>query len=138
MSCHLSRDLFPKRDQWRLISRVILAHLTLQLRRGEDASRYNVIQRLAYVAVVLVLAPLAILTGATMSPAIDAAAPWLLDVFGGRQSARTLHFIVAALLVVFVFVHIVMVVLSGFFTNVRAMITGWYSLKGRASNYDTE
>jgi thiosulfate reductase cytochrome b subunit len=71
-----------------------------------------------------VLLPLMVLSGLTMSPAMNAAWPWLLDLFGGRQSARSVHFIVAALLVLFILVHLVMVVLAGPLSGVRAMITG--------------
>jgi thiosulfate reductase cytochrome b subunit len=63
-----------------------------------------------------------------MSPAVAAAAPWLLDVFGGRQSARTIHFLLTVLFVLFVVVHVMMVLLSGFLNNMRSMITGWYSV----------
>ena len=77
---------------------------------------------------IFVLLPAMLLTGLTMSPAIDAAAPWLLDLFGGRQSARTIHFATGSLLVLFVLVHVLMVVLSGFVNNIRSMVTGWYSL----------
>jgi thiosulfate reductase cytochrome b subunit len=100
----------------------------LRFPRGPAAARYNVLQRLAYLGVVFVLAPLVILTGLTMSPAINAAMPWLLDVFGGRQSARTIHFIIAVLFVSFVVVHVTLVALSGFLNNLRSMITGWFSI----------
>jgi thiosulfate reductase cytochrome b subunit len=76
--------------------------------------------------VFFVLFPLIILTGLTMSPGMDAAWPWLLDIFGGRQTARTIHFIVMVLLVLFFVVHIVMVVLAGPVNELRSMITGWY------------
>jgi thiosulfate reductase cytochrome b subunit len=72
-----------------------------------------------------------VLAGLTMSPGADAAMPWLLDLFGGRQSARTVHFIVAGLLVAFVIVHVFMVLVSGAINNMRSMITGWYSLQPR-------
>ena len=77
---------------------------------------------------VFVLIPLQILTGLTMSPAMDAAWPWLADVFGGRQSARSIHFICAMLLVLFFLVHILMVALVGPINEVRSMITGRYRL----------
>jgi thiosulfate reductase cytochrome b subunit len=69
-----------------------------------------------------------VLTGLAMSPAMSAAWPWLLDLFGGRQSARSIHFIVAFLLVLFFLVHIVMVILAGPFNELRSMITGRYRL----------
>ena len=72
--------------------------------------------------------PLMIFTGLTMSPGIDAGWPWLLDIFGGRQSARSIHFICAFLLVAFVVVHLAMVVLAGPVNEIRSMITGWYRL----------
>ena len=75
-----------------------------------------------------VLLPLIVLTGLTMSPAMDAAWPWLLDLFGGRQSARSIHFIAAMLLVAFIVVHLVMVVLAGPLNEIRSMITGRYRL----------
>jgi len=83
-----------------------------------------------------VLAPLAVLTGLTMSPGVVAAAPWLLDIFGGRQSARTVHFIVTALFVLFVAVHVVMVLMTGFVNNMRSMMTGWYAVAGRTFGDD--
>ena len=76
----------------------------------------------------MVLIPLMILTGLTMSPGMDATWPWLLDLFGGRQSARSIHFITAWLLVGFIVVHLVMVVLAGPINEVRSMITGRYRL----------
>jgi thiosulfate reductase cytochrome b subunit len=76
--------------------------------------------------VVFVLLPLMILTGLTMSPGVDSAAPWLLEIFGGRQSARTIHFIAASLIVLFILVHLIEVLLSGVFNELRSMITGWF------------
>jgi thiosulfate reductase cytochrome b subunit len=73
-----------------------------------------------------VLIPLVILTGLTMSPGMDAAWGWLVDVFGGRQSARSIHFICAFLIAGFILVHLIMVVLAGPLNEIRAMITGWY------------
>ena len=73
-----------------------------------------------------ILFPLIILTGLTMSPGMDAAWPWLLDIFGGRQTARTIHFVVMVLLVLFFIVHIIMVLLAGPLNELRSMISGWY------------
>jgi thiosulfate reductase cytochrome b subunit len=87
-----------------------------------------VLQQLAYLLVVFVLFPLMILTGLTMSPGIDSAAPQLLTMFGGRQTARLIHFAAASGLVLFVIVHLVMVLVSGVWNNLRSMITGWYDL----------
>jgi thiosulfate reductase cytochrome b subunit len=87
-----------------------------------------VLQQLAYFAVVFVLFPIMILTGLTMSPGVDSAAPQLLTLFRGRQTARLIHFLAASGLPLFVVVHLTMVVLSGARNNVRSLITGWYDL----------
>ena len=86
------------------------------------------LQKLSYVGVIFGLLPLMVLTGLTMSPGIDAAWPWLLDLFGGRQSARSIHFICAGLLAGFIVVHLVMVLLAGPLNELRSIITGWYRL----------
>jgi len=127
---HLSRDLLPRTAELkpRHILREVKDHATLRFAKGEAARNYNVLQKLTYLGVLVVLIPLMILTGLTMSPAMDAAWPWLLDLFGGRQSARSIHFIVAFLLVLFFVVHIVMVVLTGPINEVRSMITGRFRL----------
>jgi thiosulfate reductase cytochrome b subunit len=88
--------------------------------------RYNVLQKASYIGVIFVLLPLLILTGLTMSPGMNAAWPWLLDLLGGRQSARSLHFIAAFALVAFFLVHILMVILAGPLNELRSMITGRY------------
>jgi thiosulfate reductase cytochrome b subunit len=128
VSGHFRRDLAPARDQLR--PRHILAdiwdHLRLRRPRGEAARRYNLLQRLAYLTVILVLLPVMLLSGLTMSPAVTAAAPFLFDLFGGRQSARTMHFIVANLLVLFVLVHVLEMLIAGAFNGMRSMITGRY------------
>ena len=96
-------------------------------RPATAALSYNILQKLSYVGVIFVLLPLMILTGLTMSPAMDAAWPWLLDLFGGRQSARSIHFICAiAASLAFILVHLVMVVLAGPMNEIRSMITGRY------------
>ena len=86
------------------------------------------LQKIAYGGVLFVLLPAMILSGLAMSPALDAAWPWLIDLFGGRQSARSIHFIAAMGLVLFFLVHMAMVVLAGPINEVRSMITGWYRL----------
>ena len=100
--------------------------MRLKFPKGEEAKRYNVLQKLAYLLVALILLPLMLLTGLAMSPGMDAAFPFLLDMFGGRQSARTIHFIAASGIVIFVVVHLVMVLISGVWNNLRSMITGRY------------
>ena len=130
-SGHFRRDLAPAASELR--PRRILAqvwdHVRLRTPRGEAAKRYNVLQKLAYIAVIFVLLPVMVLTGLTMSPAVTAAAPVLFDIFGGRQSARTIHFLAANLLVLFVLVHVVQVVISGAFNGMRSMITGRYVVR---------
>lgn len=103
-------------------------HARLRFPTGAAALKYNILQKLAYVGVIFVLLPLIILTGLTMSPNLNAGLTPLLDLFGGRQSARSLHFIAAILLVGFFVIHMVMVVLAGPFNEVRSMITGRYRL----------
>jgi thiosulfate reductase cytochrome b subunit len=99
-------------------------HTRLRFGNKMHASSYNIIQKFSYIGVIFLLLPLLILTGITMSPAMNAAWPWLLDLFGGRQSARSLHFIGAALMTLFVVAHLIMVLLSGPITGIRSMITG--------------
>lgn len=127
---HVRRDLHITRAEWspRHILADVIDHARLRFPTGVAALRYNVLQKLAYCSVLFGLIPLAILTGLTMSPGFNAVAPWLLDLFGGRQSARSLHFLAALGLVLFVFVHLAMVVLAGPVNEVRSMVTGWYRL----------
>jgi thiosulfate reductase cytochrome b subunit len=123
---HIRKDLHVRRTEWslRALWNDIKNHA--QLRFGDDhgAGHYNIMQKFSYIGVIFILLPLLILTGITMSPAMNAAWPWLLDVFGGRQSARSLHFIAAALLTLFVVVHLIMVLLSGPINGIRSMVTG--------------
>jgi len=131
LSGHFRRDLAPAADQLRV--RHILAdvwdHVRLRVPRGEAARRYNVLQKLAYLTVVFLLLPIMVLSGLTMSPAVTAALPGLLDLFGGRQSARTIHFLVADLMVLFVLVHVIEVLLAGVVNGMRSMITGRYVIR---------
>jgi len=129
---HIRRDLHIAAAEWRPahIWHDVTQHARLRFPTGAAALRYNVLQKLAYAAVLFVLLPLAIVTGLAMSPGMDAAWPWLTELWGGRQSARSLHFIAAFALVGFVLVHLVMVVLAGPFNEVRAMVTGRYRLPG--------
>ena len=130
LSRHFFRHLLPTRDDWRGIGQEIKGHLLFRHAQGEEATRYNVLQKLAYIAVLFVLAPLILLTGLSMSPMIDAAFPSLLHLFGGRQGARTLHFIACFSFVGFIAIHVVQVMITGFFNNMRSMITGWFAIKG--------
>lgn len=126
VSGHVKRELVPSRAELspRHLGRDLLNHLRLRFPVGDAAKHYNSLQKLAYLGVIFVLAPLMLGTGLTMSPGMDAAFPWLLDLFGGRQSARTLHFLTATLIVVFILVHLIMVLLAGPLNELRSMITG--------------
>ena len=134
-SRHLERDLVPTRSELRGIGRSFIDHLRLKHPTGEAAKRYNVLQSLTYLVVVFGLLPLVVIAGLAMSPRLGAAIPGWVDLLGGRQSARSLHFIAAFGLVAFVVVHVVEVVLAGVWNEMRSMITGWYVLpadKGRS------
>jgi thiosulfate reductase cytochrome b subunit len=128
---HIRKDLWPTRDQLqpRHVWHEIATHARLRFPKGEEARSYNVLQKVTYLAVILVLLPLMLLTGLSMSPGFDATVPNLIDLFGGRQSARTIHFISASLIVLFVLVHLFMVVASGLWNNIRSMITGRYAIE---------
>jgi thiosulfate reductase cytochrome b subunit len=127
--------LWPARDElrWMHVRRVVGEHLrfarptTLAIASSSaDASfpRYNVLQKSAYLVVLVIVFPALFLTGLAMSPAVTAAAPWLFTLFGGRQSARTLHFIAAVILVLFLVVHVMMVLRAGIRRTLLPMITG--------------
>ena len=131
---HFARDLAPSASDWRSIGRSIVEHLRFKHPTGEAAKRYNVLQKLAYLAVIFVLLPLVILMGFAMSPWLDALLPGWVDVFGGRQSARTLHFIVAWLIVAFALIHVFEVIVSGFWNHLRSMITGRYRIEVEATD----
>jgi len=128
-SGHLARDLTPAARELKHIGASIWEHLRLKFPKGEEAKHYNVLQKLSYLIVALVLLPLMLATGLAMSPGMDAGYPFLLDVFGGRQSARTIHFVAASAIVLFFVVHVVMVLISGVWNNLRSMITGRYVIK---------
>ena len=129
ISRHVTRDLVPRGKDLRGIGKAVKDHIVLRHPTGEEAKRYNVLQKLAYAAILFVVAPLIILTGLTMSPTIDAGFPWLLTIFGGRQAARTIHFIACFSFVGFIIVHVMQVILTGFFNNMRSMVTGWFVVK---------
>jgi len=125
-SRHLTRDLLPTRAEWRGIGRSIRNHLLLRHPTGEAAKRYNVLQNLAYLVVIFVLLPLVIFAGLAMSPRLDSVYAGWVDLFGGRQSARSLHFIAAAGLLLFTLIHLFEVIVAGAWNEIRSMITGWY------------
>ena len=129
VSGHFWRGLVPSGEQLRHIGPSIWDHILLRFPKGKEAEQYNVLQKLTYILVIFFVLPVAVLAGLTMSPGLDAAFPQLLQVFGGRQSARTIHFLAASALVVFFIVHIALVLVSGMWNNVRSMITGWYTIE---------
>ena len=123
---HFRTNLFPASGDrtWSTVRSVIAKHLRLAPPDEADFHSYNVLQRVTYLLVIFVLVPLVIWTGLAMSPGFNAALPWAVNSLGGRQSARTLHFFVSISLVLFLLVHVAMLVLSGFASRVREMITG--------------
>jgi thiosulfate reductase cytochrome b subunit len=131
---HLQKDLLPTKAELKGIGRSIWDHMRFHFHKGEAARRYNVLQKLAYLGVVFVLGPLVVLTGLAMSPTLNAAMPWLPEIFGGRQSARTIHFLCAVGFVGFFVIHIVMVLVSGAWNNIRSMISGRYAIEVEGSH----
>jgi thiosulfate reductase cytochrome b subunit len=127
---HIRRDLILKDGEWRPghIWHDIKEHARLRFPTGVAALKYNVLQKIAYGVVLFILLPLMVITGLAMSPGSDAAVPLLTEIFGGRQTARSLHFLAAWGLVAFIVIHLVMVMLAGPFNEVRSMITGRYRL----------
>jgi thiosulfate reductase cytochrome b subunit len=127
-SRHLSRDLLPTRRDLRSIRTSIVDHLRFRHPVGEEAKRYNVLQKFAYLTVIFVLLPLIVLMGLGMSPRLDTLFGGWVGWFGGRQTVRSIHFIVAWLLVAFVLIHVFEVIVTGFWNNLRSMITGRYRI----------
>ena len=123
---HLQRDLLPGKSDlsWRAFSTAIASHLRFERPSAAEAWSYNLLQRLSYLFVIFVLFPFVIWTGLAMSPAFVSAVPASVDLLGGQQSARTLHFFVSLALVLFLLVHVGMVWFAGFKSRMRAMING--------------
>ena len=132
-SRHLSRDLWPTRAELRGIGASVKHHLRLRHPTGDAARRYNVLQNLAYLVVIFVLLPLLVTAGLAMSPRLDTVFSGWVDLLGGRQSARSLHFIAAAGLLLFTLVHLFEVIVAGAWNEIRSMVTGWYTLPGDAT-----
>jgi thiosulfate reductase cytochrome b subunit len=120
---HFWHDIVPKLRDLRRLPRDVTNHLRLKFPHGRS---YNVLQKLSYALILVLVIPGMILTGLAMSPGVDSAWPWLVDVFGGRQTARLLHFCGMLTIVVFFVVHIVMVIAAGPINELRSMITGWH------------
>jgi len=127
-SRHLTRDLVPTRAELKNIGRSIVDHLKFRHPTGAAATRYNVLQSLTYLIVIFGLLPLVVIAGLAMSPRLDAVFTGWVDLLGGRQSARTLHFLAAFGLLLFVVVHVAEVFIAGVWNEMRSMITGWYAV----------
>ncbi|MBC9032866.1 cytochrome b/b6 domain-containing protein [Sphingomonas sp. JC676] len=125
---HFARDLRIRRAELgpRHLWADFKAHLALRFHDPENPRAYNIFQKLSYAGMIFVLIPLLILSGLALSPNMDAAWPWLTEIFGGRQSARSVHFIAMALTTLFILVHLTLVLLAGPINEVRSMITGWW------------
>jgi thiosulfate reductase cytochrome b subunit len=128
---HLRRDILPRREELSPghIVHEVAEHARFRWPKGDADKTYNILQKLTYLSVIVGAIPMMVATGLTMSPGFNAIAPWLLELLGGRQSARTLHFISASYLVGFIFVHVVLVLLAGPWNLMRSMITGRYTVK---------
>jgi thiosulfate reductase cytochrome b subunit len=125
-SGHFRRNLFPAVSDLsvRELGKSLVRHLRFERRGKEEAWSYNVLQRLSYVLVIFVLFPLMIWTGLAMSMGFTSAFPLSVRLLGGQQTARSLHFLVTILLVLFLLIHVLMVFVAGFRNRMRAMITG--------------
>lgn len=133
-SRHFQKELLPTKTDFKHLPHEIVTHAKLQFPKGEAAKHYNGIQRMTYFFVIFVLGPLIVLTGLTMSPTMDAAFPFLTWMFGGRQSARTIHFIVAFSFFGFFIVHILLLLLSHPINGLKSMITGWFRIETEAKD----
>lgn len=120
---HLRRDIVPRGADLRALPGDIAAHARFRFHRRKS---YNALQKVSYAFIFFVVFPAIVLTGLAMSPGMNTAWPWLVEIFGGRQTARTIHFVAMFVLVLFFAVHIVMVVLAGPINEMRSMITGRY------------
>jgi thiosulfate reductase cytochrome b subunit len=139
-SGHFRKDLLPVAGDLSgsSLGNAAREHVRMRVRSKQEsdndaASGYNILQRLSYLTVVFVVFPLAIWTGLAMSPAITSVFPWAVTIFGGQQSARTIHFFVACFVVLFVVVHVAMVCLSGFTSRMRSMIAGRAAARGKSA-----
>lgn len=128
-SGHFRHDLMPDGPELRGIGASIKDHLQFRHPHGEAAKRYNVLQKLAYLFVIFLLLPGIVIMGMAMSPMLDSLFTGWVNFVGGRQSARTLHFIAAWLIVAFVLVHVFEVIITGLWNNMRSMITGYYAVE---------
>ena len=125
---HMKKFFLTPKDAARLPA-MVLYYLRIRKQSPQDGE-YNPLQKMAYTGVFFVLTPLVMLSGMAMSPQLDTAFHWLPTMFGGRQSARSIHFILTFLFIGFTFGHVFMVLVTGALNNMRSMVTGWYKEKG--------
>jgi Ni/Fe-hydrogenase b-type cytochrome subunit len=125
---HMRKFLLTPKDAARLPA-MVLYYLRIR-KKSPQEGEYNPLQKMAYISVFFVLTPLIMLSGMAMSPQLDTAFHWLPATFGGRQSARSIHFILTFLFVGFTFGHVFMVLVTGLLNNMRSIVTGWYKEKG--------
>ncbi len=137
-SRHLQRDLAMQRRDWRGIPKSLADHLRFRHPEGEAALRYNPLQKLAYLCVIFGLTPLIVLTGLSMSPQLDPVMDGFIELVGGRQSARTLHFIAMSLFVLFAVVHVLMMVFAGPLNEMRSMLSGRFRIRTDPRSHNRE
>lgn len=125
-SNHLRRNIVPRKAEFSpaSIRQDLVDHLRFRIPPATGGPDYGFLQKASYLGIVFLALPLAVITGLTMSPAVAAAFPFLLDVFGGHQSARTIHFVGFVALILFLLVHVAMTVRSGFVRQMRGMTLG--------------
>jgi thiosulfate reductase cytochrome b subunit len=140
LSGHFRKNLLPERHEWTLcaFTQRIAAYARGVFTLPKEGSSYNVLQRTAYLIVIFIFFPLMIWTGLAMSPSFTSVLPATAALLGGRQSARTIHFFLTGLLLLFLFVHVTMVALSGFRSRMRAMITGYLPNSEQNSESNSE
>lgn len=129
LSGRFGRRLWPTGTELKGFGASVAEHARFHFPTDDHARTYNVIQKLTYAAMILIVLPMMLVTGLSMSPGFNSVGGILLEIMGGRQSARTLHFISAGLIVGFLFVHVGLVIWTGPFNNMRSMITGWFVIQ---------
>ncbi|ULQ50908.1 cytochrome b/b6 domain-containing protein [Flavihumibacter fluvii] len=120
---HFRRNLWPGSSEFTLqhLRQDLANHLKMKVPPATNGPHYGLLQKSTYLIVIFFLLPVIAITGLTMSPAITAAYPFLIKICFGAQSARTIHFFASVALVGFLIIHVVMVILSGFKTQIGAM-----------------
>jgi len=134
------RKMLPTREELtgRNLKQDLINHLRFRSEKGQATRHYNVLQKISYLIVLFVLFPFMFVSGLAQMPAFTAISPELIDLFGGRQTARTLHVLCTVLLVLFVVVHVIEVFIAGIVNQMRSMITGKYLSKTEAGEGENE